>query len=283
MAGMQRHTITAVLGTLGLALAGGAYAGLLDDPAPTTATTLAAQDDDGKKDDAKDDGAEAEKKGPVVSGKVSFEGDIPEPKELKVPAQAAEGCCPPGTKVDRTDKSLLIDEDRGIANVVVTVKVEGTEVKVRKEPYTVDQKGCRFLPHLQVVPKGATVEFLNSDETSHNVRLVTLLNDPLNQTVLAGKKLTQKFEEPERIKVECDMHTWMRSWVVVTDATHWTVTDAKGAFELEGLPPGEHEVSLWHESLGTKTVKVVVGEDGKAEPIEVAMEKKKRKSPRRRR
>ena len=225
--------------------------------------------------------ATAKEEAPKVTGKVLFEGEIPILKDLSVPARAAEGCCPPGKEVNRKDLSLRIDKDRGIAGVVVTLTVEGEKVEVPKEPYILDQKGCRFTPHVQVVPKGAKVAFLNSDETSHNVRLVSILNDPLNQTVLAGKKLERTFKEAEAIKVACDMHTWMNAWVVVTDATHWAVTDEAGSFSFEGLPAGEHEVKCWHETLGTKKATLTVGADGKG-TLEVKMAKKKRKKGRRR-
>ena len=226
--------------------------------------------------------AEAAKTG-TLTGSVKFEGELPEVKELVVSAKSASGCCPPGEEVDRQDLSLVIGEDRGLQGVLVTVKVDGVKVKVPDKPYELDQKGCRFTPHMLVVPKGAKVAFLNSDETSHNVHLITVLNPDLNQTVLAGKRLERTYNEPERIKVTCDMHTWMKSWLVVTDATHWTITDEKGQFTLEGLPPGEHEVSLWHETLGSKTMKAVVGEDGTVAPLAVQMAKKKKKTRRRRR
>ena len=36
-------------------------------------------------------------------------------------------------------------------------------------PWSVDQKGLLFQPHVIVVPVGTTVEFLNSDSVQHNV------------------------------------------------------------------------------------------------------------------
>ncbi|MFT7169593.1 MAG: plastocyanin [Paracoccaceae bacterium] len=228
--------------------------------------------------------AKETKAAPQVMGTVLFDGEIPEAKPLSIPARAAEGCCPTGETVDDDNMALIISKEGGIQNVVVTVKVAGVEVEIPKEPYLLDQKGCRFIPHMLVVPKGATVSFLNSDETSHNVHLIAMANEALNQTVTAGKHVERTFTEAEPVKVTCDMHTWMNSWVYVADATHFTLTDADGKFSLDGLPPGEHEVTFWHETLKSKTAKVVVGEDGKvAAPMEVKFAPKQTKKRRRRR
>ncbi len=221
---------------------------------------------------------------PQVTGTVLYDGKAPEVKPLKIPADAAKGCCPSGESVNADDLALVISKEGGIQGVVVTVKVADAKVEIPKEPYLMDQKGCRFLPHMLIVPKGATVAFLNSDETSHNVHLIAMANESLNQTVTGGKQVEHKFTEAEPVKVTCDMHTWMKSWVYVTDATHWTMTDADGKFSLDGLPPGEHEVTFWHETLKKKTAKVTVGEDGKvAAPMEVKFAPKKTKKKRRRR
>lgn len=219
---------------------------------------------------------------PAVTGVVRFKGEVPEVKPLKVETRQAEGCCPPGATVDTTDPSFLIDEKLGLANVVITVTVPGVEVKVPEAAYELDQRGCHFAPHVLVVPKGAKVAYLNSDATAHNVHLITLLNDPLNQTVPAGSRLERPMPEAETVKVTCDMHTWMGAWLVVTDATHWTVTAADGSFRLEGLPPGTHEVKLWHETLGSRTASVVVAADGTAAPLALELEPKQQKSRRRR-
>ncbi|MEL6713105.1 MAG: carboxypeptidase regulatory-like domain-containing protein [Planctomycetota bacterium] len=240
--------------------------------------------DSGASDDAV---LEAQEAPPTAKGRVLFEGEPPLVKELEVSAAAAEGCCPAGETVDRTNWSLLLSKDEdgalGIAHCVVTVKVEGVEVEIPEEPYELDQKGCRFLPHVLVAPKGAKVAFLNSDKTSHNVRLRAVANEALNQTVAAGKRLERTFDEAEAIRVACDMHPWMSAWVVVTDATHWAVSGPDGRFALTGLPAGKHEATVWHETLGKKTFQLVVAEDGTSEDVVVKLERKKSKKRRRRR
>ena len=85
-----------------------------------------------------------------------------------------------------------------------------------------------------------------------------------------------KYDKAEVIPVKCDVHTWMKSFVVVTDSAKWVITGADGSFKLEGLPPGEYELSWWHEDLGkgkTEKVKVEAGKEAVLEH-KVSAEKK---------
>jgi hypothetical protein len=90
----------------------------------------------------------------AATGTVKYEGEKPEKKPLVIEAAKSEGCVHDGS-VDTTDRSLIIGDNGGIANVVVMVEVKGAEAEVPEKPVHLDQKSCRFEPHVTVVPEGA--------------------------------------------------------------------------------------------------------------------------------
>lgn len=216
------------------------------------------------------------------TGRVVFTGDAPEAKPLSIDAKTAEGCTKDGAKVDATDPSLVLDSKAGIRNVVVMVEVAGAPPKAPERPVVLDQKGCRFEPHVTVVPVGTTVEFHNSDTVGHNVHVSAIKNDSFNETVAGGAKRVYKVSFAETVQVTCDIHTWMNSQLVVANTNYFAITGADGSFAIEGLPAGEYNVTYWHEKLGKQAGKVKVGADGKVEPVEVKMGLEKKAGPRKR-
>jgi len=184
-----------------------------------------------------------------VSGKIVWDGERPDPKPpLEIKASETTGCHHAGDGVDTTDRSLLIHEKGGIQNVVLTI--EATKAEVPEEPIVIDQKGCRFEPRVVVVPVGGTLRFANSDDTNHNIHTYAMKNQPRNDMVAGGSNIDYVLDKAEVINVKCDVHTWMRSFAVVTEASHYAVTAADGSFKIDGLPAGSYKIEWWHEELG---------------------------------
>lgn len=212
-----------------------------------------------------------------IAGKVVWDGERPAPKpDLEFKEEATKGCKHGAEGMDRRDESLLIDEKGGVANVVLTIEVAGAEKKIPAEPIVFDQSGCRFHPHVAVVPVGATLRFANSDETNHNIHTYPKKNEAMNKNVAAAGQLDQVMSKAEVVDVKCDIHPWMKGYIVVTDATHFATSGVDGSFKITGLPPGEYELSWWHEELGkgkTEKVKVEAGKEATLEH-KVSAEKK---------
>jgi len=213
----------------------------------------------------------------AVTGRVVFDGPTPEPVVLSATADQQKGCCPDGGAVPLTDPSLLIDAKGGIANVVVTIEVEGAKAEPSATPLVIDQKRCTFEPHVGVLHAGSKVQFVNSDSVTHNVRASSLKNDSFNWVMTPGGKEEVAFEKPDRVVIGCDYHPWMSMIVVVTDTPYHAVSGADGTFAIRGPKPGTYKAKLWHEKLGRQEIEVVVPDSGTAAPVEVKMAPKKKK------
>ena len=126
-----------------------------------------------------------------------------------------------------------------------------------------------FAPRVVIVPAGGKVDFLNSDRLLHNLHAAPTANAAFNRTQPKGRTITISFSHPEIIRVTCDLHSWMRSWVVVADHPFYALTNSAGEFELRGLPAGRYTLKVWQELLGTVSRDVVVGDQ---DPIAVTVE-----------
>lgn len=123
-----------------------------------------------------------------------------------------------------------------------------------------DQKACSFAPRVVLVPAGGTVQFLNSDRLLHNLHSAPGASVEFNRTQPKGRTIPIAFPTPGIVRVNCDLHSWMRGWVVVAEHPFYAVTGADGRFVLRGVAPGRYRLRVWQERLGTTTQDVVVRE-----------------------
>jgi plastocyanin len=202
----------------------------------------------------------AAQSGGSIVGEVKFVGTPPAPKVVKV--NKDNQVCGD----EKKSEDLVVGLEKGIQWAVVSVAgAKGPAPKPAQKP-TLDQKGCHFQPHVLLVPAGAEVDILNPDGVLHNIHTFATANPSINKAQPKFKKvMTEKFEKPEIIKVQCDAHSWMQGWIVVLPHPSYAVTDAKGAFKLENVPAGKQKVEVWHETLGkvTKEVEVKPGAETK--------------------
>ena len=125
-----------------------------------------------------------------------------------------------------------------------------------------DQKGCRYTPHVFGVRAGQPLEISNSDPTLHNVHAMGRSNQEFNLSQpIQGMKNTKTFTAPEvMVHFKCDVHSWMNAYVGVLDHPYFAVTANGGAFELKNLPPGPTPSKRGTRSSGTQTQSVTLGE-----------------------
>lgn len=187
-----------------------------------------------------------------IRGVVSFAGPVN--SQRKLPVTIDQYVC----GKEKPAEDLVVGPDRGVRNVVVWLRNPPPGGKSEPVKVPMDQKGCVFIPHVVLVPAGGTTEFLNSDRLLHNLHSVSKDNPPFNRTQPPGRTIPVTFAKPEIIRVNCDLHAWMQSWVVVADHPFYAVTDEAGAFRLAGVAPGKYTLEIWHETLGQTSRDVTV-------------------------
>ena len=193
-----------------------------------------------------------------IRGTVHFKGAAPE--RLKIDMSMDPACALAG---DNPTEQYVISGGK-LANVYLYIKagITPSMETASATPVVLDQKGCRYVPHVIAVQQGGSVEFRNSDPTMHNIHTVPNADGngavDISQAPM-GKPQTQRFETPEvMLPVRCNNHPWMNAFINVAPSPYFAVTGADGSFTIAGLPPGTYTLAAVHEKLGEQDVQVTV-------------------------
>jgi len=150
----------------------------------------------------------------------------------------------------------------GTDSVVYVNAIPGKTFPPPAKPFSMNQKSLLFQPHVLVVPLGATVNFLNSDRTRHNIFWSAINGDKSLSHNLGtwpqGQTRPFKFTVAGVVPLGCNVHPDMSGYVIVSPTTYFAVTDAAGNFTITGVPDGSYTVSAWHEGLKVQAKPVTV-------------------------
>ena len=194
-----------------------------------------------------------------ISGTVTYKSKAQASQKLKVDKDV-EVCAIHA----KYSEEVVVSTQGGLMNVVVQVIGAKGEVIIQKGANrpSLYQKECQFSPHVQVIPAGTRMNIYNEDGLAHNIHTLSVDNPSFNQQQPGLKKrmVTKKndFTKPEKIPLKCDIHNWMKAWIVVVDHPYYAVTSDLGSFKISGIPAGTYDLEFWHETLGKQTQKVTV-------------------------
>jgi hypothetical protein len=140
--------------------------------------------------------------------------------------------------------------------VVIYVRTKGVKVNpaLEKQPAQVeiDNKNCRFEPHILPMLLSQTLVVKNSDPFSHNSNVTEVGGAGTNPLIAAGKVATYKYARAATIPqpVACNIHPWMKGFVLPRDNPYFAVSKGDGTFEIKDLPVGKLEFQVWQEKAG---------------------------------
>ncbi len=177
----------------------------------------------------------------------------PEPNKITVTGDDVAYC----GEFNLVDQSVVAGADGGLANVVLMLYTKrGTEPPQPHESYQADEQAtvtmnnlmCHFVPHVTLLRTSQTLEIKNSDTVGHNTNIKSS-EHPINPLIQPGAAIDENFTTAERepAAASCNIHPWMKGWLVVRESPYMAATDEKGEFMIENLPAGKHTFQVWHE------------------------------------
>lgn len=107
-----------------------------------------------------------------------------------------------------------------------------------------DQYGLAFTPDLLLVRAGQGVDFRNSEDVLHNVRV----HESDTKTVVfnvatpVSQAYRHTFDKPGYYEVTCDVHPGMRAGIFVSDTPYVAVAADDGAFSIADVEPGPYKL-----------------------------------------
>ena len=213
----------------------------------------------------------------TLKGHVKYDGKAPKKKKLRMDADPV---CGSSHSSPVLSENFKMASDGSMAEALVYLKNVNYNGGVPSEPAVLDQKGCIYMPHVFGMVAGQELLIKNSDATLHNIHSMPKVNKEFNfamPKVVKEKKATFSKSEPDPFYIKCDVHPWMKTWVLVSDHPYFAVTDAKGNFSIEGIPAGTYEVVCWQEKFGkrTLTAEVTIGEGDTTKDFVFTRPKKK--------
>ncbi len=185
--------------------------------------------------------------GGTIRGMVRWSG--PEPHLAKFPITKDPQVCDPDSEKTRDLERLVLGPQSGVANTVVYLKnvSRGKAFDLPPARRFLDQRHCRYEPHILLVPESGQLQMKSSDATLHTIHMdgAASYNLPFP---FPDKMVSRDFSSPGLVNLKCNGgHVWMNAEMFVAPHPYYAVTDESGKFELTNVPAGDYEIVAWHE------------------------------------
>jgi hypothetical protein len=185
----------------------------------------------------------------------AYDGTAPKPKPINV-NKDAQFCGPFGL----VNEELIVNsQNGGIANVVVYLynrdsppPIHPDYEKTARDEVVLDNKKCRFEPRVAILRTSQKLILKNSDTVAHNTNYTCFTNASDNVLIPADGQIAKMLTEaePRAIPVACNIHPWMKGWIVVRDNPYAAVSDKNGELVIKNIPAGNWTFQFYQEAVG---------------------------------
>jgi hypothetical protein len=195
-------------------------------------------------------------------GRVLYDGEPPEPAKLVIPVRLRvrhDGLefdteeLPERRRLMKRgipDESLIVGEERGIANVFVWVTSKDVPIpkppKGPLPPVTLRAVHGKLTPHVLAFWNVTSLEMVNDTGEGANFNVRGMHS---NRVLADGQRVEIAAKRPMNLPspVTSGIHPWFSAYVMAFKHPYFAVTGEDGRFKIADLPVGEWKFAIWHE------------------------------------
>jgi plastocyanin len=137
----------------------------------------------------------------------------------------------------------------------IVVYVTGWDSPPRALVSRMDQRNKTFVPRVLPIVKGESVAFTNGDEILHNVFSRSRAKEFDLGKNRKSESHTLRFDKTGMVDIFCDIHESMSASILVLPNAAYATLDAKGGFEIPGIPPGTHTAFAFQRGTAPMNLK----------------------------
>lgn len=160
------------------------------------------------------------------------------------------------------DLVVTVNDAKGkpVADAVLSLMPLDQPAPPATEPepeITIAQRNSEFIPLVVAVRVGARVRFPNLDKIKHHVYSLSAAKRfdlPLHGGDTAP---AVELDQPGVVSVGCNIHDWMRSYVVVLDSPWFARSGPDGVARISA-PAGRYRREIWHFRLAQPVTEEIV-------------------------
>lgn len=196
----------------------------------------------------------------TIAGRVRLTAQAPANPVIRM---GADPRCSRAARGQRLTQDLVLrSADGGLANAFVHLRGSFPAAPAPADAVTIDQRNCLFVPRVVGARVGQTLRVTNNDATAHNLHSASTGNAFNTSQPTQGMSFTFQLKADEvMLRIRCDIHSWMTTYVGVMLHPYFAVSGTDGAFTIPRVPAGRQTIQVWHEQYGmlTRTVEVKAG------------------------
>lgn len=164
------------------------------------------------------------------------------------PSRAADGAFT--ARVEAPDHAAVLD---AVVSLIPLADGKGARPAAPSRA-TMDQVDLAFVPHVLAVTTGTVVDFPNSDQVRHSIYSFSAAKSFEVKLYRGFEAPPITFDEPGLVVLGCNIHDHMLGFIYVLETPHFAVSDASGALEIRGVPPGRYRLELRHPRIEASLV-----------------------------